>query len=324
MRLGKVRVHVFALLFGSLCTVASAQVPARPFRLGLLVLNTMPVEQPVIALLAARGFAEGKNLVIERRRAEGHPERLPAMAADLVREKVDVLVAFTDAPAFAARNATRDIPIVVWGAHDAVGTGLVASLARPGGNVTGVESLAPVLEAKRVQFLRELRPALNRLAVLHNPADQGSAVHLRVARTAADPLGINVLPIAVATREDVEPAMTEMNRQRPDAMLVFTDPMTNFAFDRAAEVARARRLPTACEFREFVHRGCLFSYGGTLAEFNDRAASLIVQILQGARPSDLPIQQVTRVELVLNRGIARQIGVTFSETMLLRADAVIE
>jgi len=312
------------LAIAALPLVAAAQAPSRAVRIGMLVLNTTPIEEPVIALLKARGLAEGRGLVIERRRAEGHPERLPAMAAELVRLQVDVIVAYTNAPAFAARTATSRIPIVVWAAHDAVGTGLVASLAHPGGNVTGVESLAPELDAKRLQLLRELVPGLQRLGVLQNPTDPGTALHLRNTREAAQPPGVSVLPVELGNLDGVDRALASIETLRPDALLTFTDPVTNSALDRVFELARRQRMPTMCEFREFAQRGCLITYGSTLAEFHDRVARFVEQILRGAKPGDLPMEQATRIELVVNQKTAREIGLRIPPEILLRADHVIE
>jgi putative ABC transport system substrate-binding protein len=184
--------------------------------------------------------------------------------------------------------------------------------------------MAPLLDAKRVQFLRELRPQLKRLGVLYNPNDQGATKHLGFAREAAGSFGITVLPIEVRTRDDGPAAVAEMEVQRLDALLVVADPIANFAFDRVAQAAAKMRLPTMCEFREFVKRGCLFGYGATLTEFNERVAGLVEQILRGARPADLPIQQVTRLEFVVNQRLAHEIDVVFPQAMLLRADGVID
>jgi putative ABC transport system substrate-binding protein len=318
------RAVVVCVAVAWLPVVAAAQAPARVVRIGSLVLNTTPIEEPLVGLLKARGFVEGPRFVIERRRAEGHPERLPAMAAELVRLNVDVLVAYTNAPAFAARAATSRIPIVVWAAHDAVGTGLVGSLARPGGNVTGVESLAPDLDAKRLQLLRELVPGLQRLGVLQNPTDLGTAVHLRNTREAAQAAGVSVLPVDVANRANIERALATIDTLKADALLTFTDPVTNSALDRVFEAARRQRMPTMCEFREFAQRGCLISYGATLAEFNDRVARLVERILHGAKPADLPMEQATRIELVVNQNTAREIGMRIPREFLVRADHVIE
>ncbi len=304
--------------------IAQPQGSAKVFKVGFLVMNTTHPEDAVIALLKSKGFLEGQNFVAERRRAEGHPERLPALAAELVRLDVDVLVAFTNTPAFAARAATSTIPIVVWAAHDAVGTGLVASLARPGGNVTGVESLAPLLDAKRIQFLRELLPATRRLGVIYDPADPGTITHLRVAREAARAVSISLLPLEISDRDGVDRLLEAIEKQRPDALLTFTDPITNDAFDRVAEAARVRRLPTLCEFRVFVQRGCLLSYGATLAEFNERVARFVERILRGEKPADLPVEQATRFELVVSQKVAREIGIVFPPSILLQADQVIE
>ena len=315
---------VLWLALAALPVAAVAQASPRAMRIGVLVLNTTPIEEPVIALLKGRGFVEGPDFVIERRRAEGHPERLPAMAAELVRLNVDVIVAYTNAPAFAARAATSRIPIVVWAAHDAVGTGLVASLARPGGNVTGVESLAPELDAKRLQLFRELVPGLQRLGVLQNPTDPGTALHLRNTREAAQTAGVSVLPVELTNRDEVDRALASIETLRPDALLTFTDPVTNSALDRVLEVARRQRMPTMCEFREFAQRGCLITYGATLAEFHDRVARFVERILKGAKPADLPMEQATRIELVVNPMTARAIGMRIPPQILLRADHVVE
>ena len=272
------------------------------------------------------GYVNGKNVIFEVRSSGNDAQRLAEMADELVRLKVDVIVAGLNQAAFAARRATSTIPIVVMGAHAAVEIGLVKSLARPGGNVTGVESLAPELDAKRLELLREILPRLGRVGLLHNPADPGAAAHLRSIAAAARSLTpeAGVTPLEVRNAADFEPLFETPAARALDAVVLLTDPLTFVEGRRFAEIALAHRIPTACEFRFLAQWGCLIAYGPTPDEFAQRSAHQADLILKGAKPGDLPFEQVTRFELVVNLKTARALGIALPVSVLLRADAVIE
>ncbi len=307
---------------------AEAQAPAKMLRIGMLSPGAFPEQAPpwgVPAHLTELGYVDGRNVVFERRAAAGRPERLPELAGELVSSKVDIIVAFTNPAAFAAKNATSSIPIVVWAAHGAIDTGLVSSLARPGGNVTGVESLAPEIDAKRMQILKEIVPGLAKVGVLYSAHDQGSSVHLRSVRAAARILHVEVVPLEVRRVEDVHivfPATKTF-----DALLTFTDAWLTSGphWKHAADYALAHRIPTMCEFGFYARLyGCLLAYGSTFDEFSRRNAQQIDHILKGAKAGDLPFEQVTRFPMVVNRKTAAAIGVTIPQSVILRADEVIE
>jgi putative tryptophan/tyrosine transport system substrate-binding protein len=266
----------------------------------------------------------GKSYVVDVRAAQGHTELLPEMAAELVRSKVDVIVATNNLPAFAAKNASRSIPIVVWAAHDAVGTGLARSLARPGGNITGTESLAPQLDAKRMQLMAQLVPGLKHLAMLYNPDDQGSASHLVWVQRAGETLGLRISRLEVRRAADFDEVLRDAASKHPDGLLTLTDGVMAFNWKHVDDFAQMHRVPTMCEFGFFVDRGCLISYGPTLDEFDELAAKKVDRILKGAKPADLPFEQPTRFELVVNRKTAAALGVAIPQSILLQATRVVD
>jgi len=267
--------------------------------------------------------ADGKSYIVETRSAQGRPDLLPEMAAELVKSQVDVIVAYTNVPAFAATNATRSIPIVVWYAHDAVGTGLAHTLARPGGNITGTESLAPELDAKRMQLITQMVPELKHVAVLYNPDDQGSLIHLKWAQSAGQTLGFRTSQIEVR-RGDFEGVLRDAASKRPDALLVLTDEFTIPRWKYVDEFAQKNRVPTVCEFSVLVNAGCLISYGPTFAESLDQVTRQVDRILKGAKPGDLPFEQPTLFELVVNRKTAAALGITIPQSILLQATRVVD
>jgi putative ABC transport system substrate-binding protein len=281
-------------------------------------------EPALLEALRELGYVDGKTMRLEMRYAQGVAERLPALAAELARLPVDVIVAFTNVCAFAARDATQSIPIVVWGAHGAVQTGLVASLARPGRNVTGVESLAPELDAKRIELLKELLPRLRRVALLYDASDRGSPLHLQWTQAAGQAFGIDFSRVEVRRAEDFGPALASLEAAPVDALLTFTGALTASNWPRVAEFSQAHWLPTVCEFRHLAEAGCLMSYGPTYVEFARRNANQVDKILNGARPADLPVEQPTRFELVVNLSTARRLGVTLPPAVLLRVNAQVE
>jgi putative ABC transport system substrate-binding protein len=274
--------------------------------------------------LAALGYEEGRNLVFDVRHGNDDKAQLGKAAAELVALKVDVIVAFTNPAAFAAKQVTSTVPIVVWGAHGAVQTGLVSNLRRPGGNVTGTESQAPELDAKRMQLLKQIVPGLQRLGVLYESTDQGSPEHLAQIAVAGKALGISHAPLPVVTPADIAPAFATYTGSPLGGVLTLTSWMTGRDWPQIRDQAAARRLPTLCEFRFMAQSGCLLSYGPTFDEINDRCAAQIAKILRGTPPGELPVEQPTRFELVINLKTAKALGLTVPQELLLRADEVIE
>lgn len=270
------------------------------------------------------GYVEGKTVSVVARYAGGDAQRLGELAVELVRLKPDVILAVANQAAFAARKVTRTIPILVWGAHGAADTGLVASLARPGGNVTGVESLAPELDAKRMELLKELVPSVRSAAAVYNAEDQGSAVHLKSMQTAGRALKIEVVPLEVRRQEDFVPMLAAAAQKTFEGLVLFTDQLTADGWSQVAEFAAKHRVATVCEFDFLAKAGCLVSYGPSRAEFTQRVLLQMERILKGAKPADLPMTQVTRFYLTVNLKIAKALGIKLPESVLARADSIFE
>jgi len=270
------------------------------------------------------GYVEGKNLRLEIRWGEGKLERMPALAAELVKLKVDVLVAASSPSVLAARQATRTIPIVMPVSSDPVGDGLVASLARPGGNITGLSMMAPELGAKRLELLKQLvRKPPRQVAVLWNPAYKGMHARFQEARTSAPAMGMNVLSIEVSSAREMEVAFDAVSRNRPDALLLLADPLTTSQRARIVEFARENRLPAIYETREFAEAGGLMSYGVNVSDLYRRAAHYVDRILKGAKPADLPVEQPAKIELLVNLKTAKALGLSVPQSILVNADYVI-
>jgi len=274
--------------------------------------------------LRTLGWIEGKNIVFERRYAENRVERLPELAAELVRLNVDVIVGIGTLAPLAAKRATTTIPIVMTAAGDPLGSGLVASLARPGGNVTGMSLMAPDLGGKRLQLLKELLPRLARVAVLWNAANPYPALVFKETQAAGRTLGIEVQSLEVRRPDDFDGAFEALRRQRPDALITVEDPLTISYQKLIADFAAGQLLPTLHGVREDVAAGALMSYGANLADLSRRAAGYVDKILKGAKPADLPVQQPTKFELVINLRTAKVLGLIVPPTLLARADEVIE
>jgi putative ABC transport system substrate-binding protein len=271
------------------------------------------------------GYVEGKNFRLEVRWGEGKLERMPALAAELVRLKVDLIVAMTSPSVLAARGATRTIPIVMPVSSDPVGDGLVASLARPGGNITGLSLMAPELGAKRLQLLKQVLPKPSHaLAVIWNPAYKGMGARYQETKLAAPAVGMDARSVEVRDSREMEAAFDAVSRDRPDALLLLADPLTFSLRVRIVEFAREKGLPAIYETRDFVEAGGLMSYGPNVNEMCRRAAYYVDRILKGAKPGDLPIEQPTRIELVVNLKTARALGITIPQSVLVNADQVIE
>jgi putative ABC transport system substrate-binding protein len=270
------------------------------------------------------GYTEGQNIIIERRYAEGRAERFQEFAAEMVRLKVDIIVVVTTPAALAARNATTTIPIVHPAAIDPVGTGLVRSLAHPGGNITGLAVLNAELSAKRLEVLKEVVPGLSRGAVLWNAANPANELAWRETQAAARALGVTLQSQEVREPKDFAGAFAMMAQQRPDVLLVLQDALTLQHRKQIIDFALRERLPSMFVGKEWVAEGGLMSYGDSLPDRYRRAASFVDRILHGAKPADLPVEQPTKFELFVNLKTAKAIGLAIPETFLARADEVIE
>ena len=304
--------------------VSAADAPIKVARIGYLEV-VKPGGPPMLIVqeLGKLGYIEGKNLVMEYRSANGNPDLLAAAATELVNLNVDVIYAVSNPSAFAAKSATRTIPIVVWGAHGALETGLVRSLRGPEGNLTGVESLAPGLDTKRVELLKEIQPGLAQLAVIYDAGDQGSRLHLKSTQAAGRALGVAISMLEVRRPEDFAPVFAAAAGKPLGGVLTFTGGLTFVNWQRIMDFALANRLPTVCEFKELVRAGCLFSYGPDVIEFAQRAAAQIDKILKGTPPGEMPVEQMTRFELVINLKTAKMLGITIPQPVLLRAHEIV-
>jgi putative ABC transport system substrate-binding protein len=308
---------------------ARAQQSEKIYQVGLLSVATAisatdERRKAIVDGLAARGFVEGKNFVLSQRYADAHTERLGGLAAELKAAHMDVIITFGYPAALAAKVSANDVPIVVTGAGDPVATGLVEGVSRPGGNLTGVTELSTELSAKRLEILKDALPHLQRVAMLWNAADLGMTMRYHAAEDAARVLGVKVQTLGVREPDDFDQAFAEMTRDRPDAILMVSDALTNLNRKRVVEFAKSQRLPTIFENGALVRDGGLMSYGPKQSEIGDRAAEFVARILRGARPADLPLELPTRFEFVVNLKTAKELGLTMPPTLLARADAVIE
>lgn len=287
--------------------------------------NTSPFLEAFRQGLRELGYVEGKNIQLEVRWGEGKLERLPALAAELVRLKVDVIVAASSPSVLAVKQATRTIPIVMPFSSDPVGDGLVASLARPGGNITGLSTMAPEVGAKRLQLLKEVLPKLSRaVAVLWNPSYTGMAARFRDAQRNAPAAGLDVRSLEVRDTRELEKALEALTRKHTDALILLADPLTLSQRLRIVEFAAEARIPAMYEISEFADAGGLMSYGHNPGQMCRRAATYVDKILKGAKPGDLPIEQPTKFELVINLKTAKALGITIPQSLLMSADRVIE
>ena len=320
-----------ALSLGSISLpfVAGAQQPAKVWRIGYLTASARPSDgAPPAALrqaLAELGYVDGQNVIYVGRWAEGRSERLPALAAELIGLNVDLIIAFGGGTsAEAAKKATSTIPIVFVGAGDPVGVGLIASLSRPGGNITGISAQATELSAKRLEFLKEVVPSAERVAVLWNADDRSMTLRYQEIERAARVLRVTVQPLGVREPEDFELAFSAMTRERPDAILLVTDALTILNRKRVIDFAGVHSIPAMYEYGFLVRDGGLMSYGPDLDDSLRRAAVYADRILKGSKPSDLPVEQPTRYYLLVNVKTAKALGLTIPQALLLRADEVIQ
>jgi ABC-type uncharacterized transport system substrate-binding protein len=302
----------------------------KPARLGLMEggEGTDPTVQNLrrqfVVGMRDLGYIEGRDYVLETRYAAGQTERFESYARELVELKVDLIVAGGEAAIRAAKRATTQVPIVMALAADPVGSGLVPNLAHPGGNLTGMSALASDLASKRVELLKELVPNAKRISVLWNPSNQAKVTEWKDTQVTAQSLGLTLLPFDAQTRAELDRAFADIKREQPDGMITLTESFTIALRKPIAEFALANRLPMVAEIREFVVVGGLASYGTSRADLWRRSAAHVVKILRGANPGDLPVEQPTRFDLVINLNTAKALGISVPPLVLSRADEVIE
>jgi len=321
------RRDVIILLGGGLAASAVgalAQQPGKVWRIGFIAHTYEKFYDALFEGLRERGYVEGQNVTVERRYAEGRAERFNDFAVELVGWKADIIIVVTTPAARAVKNATTTIPIVHPAAIDPVGTGLIASLAHPGGNLTGLSVLNAELSAKRLELLKEVVPGLSRAAVLWNVANPANALAWSDTEGAARLLGVAVQSHEVREPKDFAGAFAMIAQQHPDGLLVLQDALTLQHRKLIIDFALRERLPNMHVGKEWVQEGGLMSYGDVLPERYRRAADLVDRILKGAKPADLPVEQPTKFELVVNVKAAKAIGLSIPESFLARADEVIE
>jgi len=321
---------VFGILVAGLLVAplsAEAQQTAKLPTIGVLGASAPSTDGHRVAAFSQRlrelGWTEGRNVAIDYRWAQGRSERFGELAAELVRLKVDVIVTWGTATVIAAKQATTKIPIVFAVAADPVGTGLIASLSRPGGNVTGLSSLHTDSASKRFELLREVVPTLHRLAIMDNTGNPGSVLEMREIQETARRLGLDVVPVEIGRAEDIVPAL-EAIKGHVDALIVMGDAFLNTHRNRINASALSTRLPTMHGSPDQVAAGGLLFYGPNYLDLFRRTAEYVDKILRGAKPADLPVEQPTRFELVINLKTAKALGLTIPQSLLLRADQVIE
>jgi ABC-type uncharacterized transport system substrate-binding protein len=305
---------------------ARAQQSGKPLTIGFMGATPSMESQRVAAFvqrLRELGWVDGRNLAIEYRWAEGRPERVSEIAAEFVRNKVDVIVTVATPPTLAAKQATAVIPIVFAAVSDPVGTGLVASLARPGGNVTGLANQMSDTVGKKLEILREVVPDLRRLAIMTNVGNPASVLEMGEAQAAARKLGLEVTTSEIRRAKDIAPAFKAL-RERADALYLCPDPLMNTNRTGINILAVGARLPTMHGLREYVEAGGLMSYGPNLPDQFRRVADIVDKLLRGAKPGDIPVEQPTRFDLVINLTTANALGLEIPAALLARADEVIE
>ena len=322
-------VNVLKIVTGftlSASLLASAQPTDKISRIGFLSFGVRgSFHQMFEQALGERGWVTGKNLIIDYRHAEEKYDRLPALAAELVRLEPQLIVAVPTASALAARNATSKIPIVMSGVADPIGEKLIASFARPGGNVTGVTgSLSWETYAKQLQLLKEAVPSARRIALLRDPANPGSVAGVRSFTEAAKSLGIELLVVGARSPQEFESAFREIIQGRADALIVHREPLFFRQLSRLADLSTRNRLPSVSAFEGYVKAGGLMTYSVNADDEPRQAARYVDRLLRGANPAELPVEQPTRFELVINRKTAKALGLAMPATLLVQADKIIE
>jgi putative ABC transport system substrate-binding protein len=305
-----------------------AQQPAKVSRIGFLGNSTAALEANLIGPfregLRDLGYVEGRNLLIDERWAEGNYERFPALVAELIALRVELIVTAGTPAVLAIKKATTSLPVVMVAVGDPVGTGIVASLGRPGGNITGLSSIAPELEGKRLELLREVSPKLSHVAVFWNPVNAFHTSAMQQVRAASQAMHINVLPLPVAKVEELEGAFAAIVKARPQGLFILADRIFLHNRARMMDFAAKHHLPSVNAYRELVEAGGLMSFGPSYEDMHRRAATYVDKILKGAKPADLPVEQPTKFELAINMKTAKALGIKFPNSILVRADRVIE
>jgi ABC-type uncharacterized transport system substrate-binding protein len=310
--------------------VAEAQQPDRVRRLGLLLpyVQSDPQAQARVnaftAALQEQGWTDGRNVRLEFRYTEGQPDRLPALAADLARQSVDAIVTAGTESTDAARKATKTIPIVMAAVGDPIAAGFIASLARPGANITGASLLATELTAKRLQLLKEILPALTRVAVFWSAANASVVQKLKQIQAAAPQFGVQLHPFELRAPDDLDKGFESAVQFGAQAVMTTEDAIQISCRARVVELGKQHKMPVASEFAEFAQAGALISFGPSILEQFRDAASYVDKLFKGAKPGDLPVEQATRFELMINLKTAKTLGLTIPQSVLLRADQVIE
>jgi ABC-type uncharacterized transport system substrate-binding protein len=324
----KLTVLTLCAMIFALCYSAWAQQPKKIPRIGFLGASSPSAISARIEAfrqgLRELGYVEGKNIVIEYRYAEGKLDRLSTLAAELVRLGVDVIVLAGPASIRPAKEATSTIPIVMANDADPVGSGVVASLARPGGNITGLSNLAPEISGKRLELLKEIVPRLSRLAILGTSTTSGTAQVLKEMEPAAGVFKVQLQYLDVLSPKDIETVFREARKGRADAVLVLQGGVFNSQREQIVDLAVRSRLPAIYHAREWVEDGGLMSYGVSVTDLYRRAATFVDKILKGAKPADLPVEQPLKFEFIINLNAAKQIGLTIPQSVLFRADKVIK
>ena len=307
---------------------ADAQQAAKVARIGFLGNSTAALEANLVGPfregLREFGYVEGQNILIEYRWAEGQYERFPALIAELLARKVDVIVTAGTPATLAVKRATASVPLVMIAVGDPVGTGIVPSLSHPGGNITGLTSIAQELEGKRLELLREVIPSVSHIAVLWNSASPVQVIQEKAVQAAAQVLRMKVLSLGVRNIEEIEGALAAIVRDRPAALLVLADRLFLHNRARIMDFAAQHRLPGVHAYRELVEAGGLMSFGPSYAGMHRRAATYVDKILKGASPADLPVERPATFELVINQKAAKALGLTIPQSVLLRATEVIQ
>ena len=323
------RREFIALLGGAAAALplAAAAQPKIP-RIGFMGNSTAALEANLLDAfrdgLRELGYEEGRNIVIEYRWANGKYDHFPVLVAELIAAKVDAIVTAGTPAALAVKNATTTVPLVMVAVGDPIGTGLVPSLARPGGDLTGLSSVAPDLEGKRLQLLREVTPALSHVAMFINSLNPFHISSMEQARAAAQAMGIKLRLYDIRKSEDLDDAFAAIRKERPDALLILADRVFLHNRGRIVDFANEQRLPNVNAYKELVEVGGLMSYGPSYVDLHKRAATYVDKILKGAAPADLPVEQPTVFELLVNLKTAKALGLTLPPSLLARADEVIE
>ena len=322
---------IFAMGAGALAPLASfAQAPGKVWRVGFLSQRHVDfvdadfIYGPFVQGLRELGYVEGKNLVIDWRSAEGKSDRLPELAAELVQLKLDVLAVAGTPASLAAQKATATIPIVLIAVADPVDSGLVKSLARPGGNSTGLSIMSVELAPKRLEMLRSMAPKVTRVAVLVNPSNPSNSLVLKNVQAAGQTLGVKIFAVEASTPQEIATAFSEIARQKAGALMVTQEALFTQQKNQIVELAAKQRLPSISAFGEYVEAGGLMSYGQNLRDTFKRAATYVDKIFKGVKVSELPVEQPMRFEMVLNMKTAKALGLKVPQAILIQATKVIE